>query len=231
MLLPRVKQEQRSERRMRLEFPVKVFCADRPSEALLPVLHELMPYGTFVPSARVAAPQRGPVEGCSMQRFLDEGFEVVNADYPNTYLDLYITWDRLRVFNPAAVPADASAYIHRMRGSEMCAWEGSRFPHYRHALFFALPVFGDRVWNMHTPLNDERETTLALTRSVLGCDAPAHVDLFSYLKGVPLGDAKEMAGDIFASGADREALRRTLGSLHYVSADERRLTDNLLSLL
>ena len=53
MFLPRVKSERLiSDKRMTLSFPIKVWCGDRPSRNLLTVLHEMMPYGEFVQSAK-----------------------------------------------------------------------------------------------------------------------------------------------------------------------------------
>ena len=166
-----------------------------------------------------------------MQRFLEVGFEVVNADYPNTYVDLYMEWSRLKDWNLMKDPADASPYAHRVLGGETCAWEGSNYPHYLHALYFTFPTFGDRLWNIATPLCDDRTTMLALTRACLGCNVPEDFDLFSYLKGVPLGDAKKMESEIFLENADRNALRTVLQALHSQTADEQHLKDNLLSLL
>jgi hypothetical protein len=190
-----------------------------------------IPHDILIEFWRVAAPHRGPVEGCSMQRFLEEGFEVINADYPNTYIDLYMRWKRLKDWNPTADPADAGPYAYRVLGGETCAWEVNNYSHYRHALYFAFPTFGDRLWNTAAPLCDDRETMLALTRACLGCSVPHDFDLFSYLNGVPLGDAKKMAGAIFSQDADREALRAALQALRYQTVNEQHLKDNLLSLL
>ena len=56
MFLPRVKSERTlSDKLMPLAFPVKVYCNERPSLNLLTVLREMMPYGSFVQSAREEA--------------------------------------------------------------------------------------------------------------------------------------------------------------------------------
>ncbi|MBO5327264.1 MAG: family 20 glycosylhydrolase [Clostridia bacterium] len=190
-----------------------------------------IPHDILIEFWRVAGSRRGPVEGCSMQRFLEEGFEVINADYPNAYIDLYMKWKHLKDWNLFADPADASPYAYRVLGGETCAWEGNNYPHYRHALYFAFPTFGDRLWNTATPLYDGRETMLALTRACLGCDVPEDLDLFSYLNGVPLGDAQKMEGAIFSQDADREGLRAALQALRYQTVNEQHLKNDLLSLL
>ena len=134
---------------------------------------------------RVAMPHRGPVEGCSMQAFVEAGFEVINADYPNTYVDLYMKWNKLKDWNLRANPADVPAVSYRILGGETCAWEGNNYPHYRHALYFTFPTFGDRCWNVEPPLAEDEKTMLALTHACLGASVPADFNLFSYLKGVP----------------------------------------------
>ena len=180
---------------------------------------------------RVAMPHRGPVEGCSMAAFVEAGFEVVNADYPNTYVDLYMKWSKLKDWNLRANPADVPHVSFRILGGETCAWEGNNYPHYRHALYFTFPTFGDRCWNVETPLAEDEETMLALTRACLGASAPADFNLFSYLKGVPLGDAYRMEGKIFCNGANLDELRQTLENLSNLSTDQEHLKNNLLSLI
>ena len=128
-------------------------------------------------------------------------------------------------------PADVPAVDFRILGGETCAWEGNNYPHYRHALYFTFPTFGDRCWNVEAPLADDKETMLALTRACLGASVPADFDLFSYLKGVPLGDAYRMEGKIFAEDVDLDALRVILEGLTNCSIDQEHLKNNLLGLL
>lgn len=189
-----------------------------------------IPHDILIEFWRVAAPERGPVEGCSMQRFLDEGFEVVNADFPNAYLDEYIQWDQLKNWNIKREPADAGERAYQILGGEMCAWEGSNYPHYLYSTYYAFPAFGDRVWNL-SPIGDEKAATLALTRACLGCDCPNDFDLFAFLCGVPLGDARAMDGNIFKSDADKEVLRKQLEQTVHASRNELHLARALMNLL
>ena len=179
---------------------------------------------------RVAAEQRGPVEGCSMQRFLDEGFEVVNADFPNTYVEEYMEWSRLKKWDFRKDPADASARPDQVTGGEMCAWGGSKCPHLRYALYIALPAFGDRLWNCSTPIPDDRDATIGLTRAALGMDTPIGFDLFEHMKDVPLGTARFWKGNPFCEEADLPLIRRILAGLKHQSKDVRYLTQELLRL-
>lgn len=177
---------------------------------------------------RVAAEQRGPVVGCSMQRFIDEGFEVVNADFPNTYVDEYVEWEKLKVWNYKRDPADAGVRAYQILGGEMCAWEGSNYPHFLYALYFAIPAFGARLWSTEQ-IEEESDAKWALTRAALGCDVPDDFDLFAYTKDVPLGTSRFWE-TIYADGADLEELRRVLRTLRHQSEDERRLTERLIAL-
>jgi hypothetical protein len=109
---------------------------------------------------------RGPVEGCSMQRFIDEGFEVVNSDYPNTYfVKEYIDWERTKVWNLDRVPADVGKKSNMILGAFGCAWENRA--HLKHSIYSAIPAFADRIWNL-APIDDEESFNVALSRFVLG---------------------------------------------------------------
>jgi len=179
---------------------------------------------------RVAAEGRGPVEGCSMKRFLEEGFEVVNADFPNAYVDKYVVWEKLVTWNLKKEPESSPEHAHLILGTDICAWEGQNYPHYQYALPFALPVFGDRAWNLD-PLPNNASSTQALTRACLGCDVKEDFDLFTFLDGVPLGDAQDKNGEIFAKDADRTYLRNTLSDLSHLAANEAHSVRALLELL
>ena len=179
---------------------------------------------------RVAAEQRGPVEGCSMQRFLDEGFEVVNADFPNTYVEEYMEWSRLKKWDFRKDPANAYARPYQVTGGEMCAWGGSKCPHLLYALYFALPAFSDRLWNSGTPIPDGKDATVGLTRASLGIDTPIGFDIFEHMKDVPLGTARFWQGNPFREDADLQAIRQILTKLKHQSKDIQYLTKELLRL-
>jgi len=188
-----------------------------------------IPHDILIEFWRVAAEERGPVEGCSMQGFLDAGFDVINADFPNTYLDEYVTFDKLCAWNPKREPAiDVSG---RIKGGEMCLWEGSNYPHFLYAAYFALPLFGDRLWNCDTQIPTDSMTLLALSRAVLGPEAPEDFDLFAYLRGVPLGNGRFMEGKIFGDGANLETLKRCLTDLAPANPDGEHLVRTILGLM
>jgi hypothetical protein len=119
-----------------------------------------------------------------MQRFLDEGFEVVNSDYPNTYaIKEYACWKRLKAWNVDTDPADAGDKAALILGPIMCAWEDR--PHLKHSIYSAVPAFADRAYNQQ-PIDDEPAFNLALSRFVLGPSLPEGVDLFGKHLYAPL---------------------------------------------
>lgn len=178
---------------------------------------------------RVASEMRGPVEGCSMQRFVEEGFDVVNAYFEDTYLCEYARWDRLKVWDYRRDPYTSFLGGKQVIGGETCAWEGSNYSHYLYALYFAIPAFGDRVWDIRY-IPEDCKSRIALSRTVLGCDTPDGFDLFAYMKSVWLGDARYIEDVIFADGADLAEMRRVLRTLKHQSEDERRLTERLIAM-
>ena len=163
-----------------------------------------------------------------MQRFLEEGFEVLNADFPNTYVEEYATWEQLKPWSFRADPADASACPHSVIGVDMCAWGYMRYDFFRYTIPYAVVAYGDKSRNV-APIEDDLAARRALSRAVLGCDTPKDFDLFAYLNGVPLGDAMFMKR-LLADDADVEALCGILKSLAHQSKDEKRYTEALIRL-
>lgn len=144
-----------------------------------------LPRDILIEFWRVAGKNRGPREGCSMARFLEEGFTVVNADYPNTYIDLYIRWEKLRTWNPVIAPADLPEAAHQILGGDMCAWGDTRpnINYYDFIFLAALPAFADRTWK-HAPVLDDKQFELGLTRHILGQSVPEDFNLFDTVNGI-----------------------------------------------
>ena len=187
-----------------------------------------LPRDILIEFWRVAAEKRGPREGCSMKRFLEEGFTVINADYPNTYIDLpeYLNWNKLRTWNLVADPAKADGYAGKIIGAETCAWDIQR--HYAFSLYTTVPAFADRCYNL-APITDDEEFGIALTRLSLGASVPRGFNMFEdILCDFILGynDCK-----IFKESADRQSFKRTLTSLRATSKDQEKLISAYLDLL
>ena len=134
---------------------------------------------------RVAQKNRGPYEGCSMQGFLEQGYTVINAHYPETYVDFkeYASPESLSTWLPTLRPETEEQYHNMIIGGETCAWEYGNIPDYRfyrYTLPSPLGLFADRLWN-GTYKEYDREYETALTKAVLGNDCPKDLNIFEYL--------------------------------------------------
>ena len=177
---------------------------------------------------RVAGMHRGPSEGCSMQRFLEEGFTVVNADYPNTYIDLpeYLNWKKLRTWNLTTDPTVPEEYADKIIGAESCAWDIQR--HYAFSLYTTVPAFADRAYNLSS-IADDGEFGAALTRIALGASVPKGFNMFDcVLRDFILSDN---SCNIFKSTADKDYFKRLLSSLGAMSKDQEKLISAYIELL
>jgi len=136
---------------------------------------------------RVAGKDRGPVEGCSMQRFLDEGFECLNSYYPETYIerDFYANKDEtILKWTPLTSPVTDAANAAQILGGGPCAWgESNReLSHFKWTLPSSIFMFGDRLWN-GTVCEDMSEFGRAATRWALGIDTPEGLDIYEKFGG------------------------------------------------
>ena len=188
-----------------------------------------IPHDILIEFWRVAAEKRGPVEGCSMQGFVDAGFDVVNTDFPNTYLEEYVSFEKLITWNPLAEPAvDVGG---RIKGMEVCLWGGSDVPQFAYVAFVALPLYGDRAWNCSAPIPNDKNTALSLTRALLGVGTPTDFDLLSYFSEVPLSNACLLEEGILAENADLGKLRSALTAISPAAEDQAFFAAALLALI
>ena len=110
-----------------------------------------LPKDILIQFWRVAGAGRGPVEGCSMEGFARQGYEIVNSTFPKTYIDFdsYLKEGELCNWTPVSEP-DIYAEGHKyVQGSMMCAWEyGKReqYSFYDYTIQPSLPLFADRLW-------------------------------------------------------------------------------------
>nr|MBQ4319485.1 family 20 glycosylhydrolase [Clostridia bacterium] len=110
---------------------------------------------------RVAAEKRGPREGCSMQRFLEEGFECLNSYFPETYIERdrktgfnRCTEEMIFAWNTHNSPETDPALGRQILGGGPCAWgEYEGLEHYKWSLASSILMFGDRLWN-HSVCDD-----------------------------------------------------------------------------
>lgn len=112
---------------------------------------------------RIAAKGRGPYEGCTPEKLLEQGFTIVNSDVPNAYGDLYLEEEKLRVWHPCAL-AEGDVRAEKMiAGGEICFWDMHQ--HYEYSAMPSLLLFADRLWN-RAPLTENVDT--ALSRQIFG---------------------------------------------------------------
>lgn len=144
-----------------------------------------LPRDVLIQFWRVAAPDRGPVEDCSMERFLEEGFEVVNSYVHAAYVRGWISEEYMYGWAPRrrpTVPADRATQV---RGGELLAWEPSseaRRDYFERALPSAIPIFADRLWNA-SPIDDRTAFSRSVTRHALGPYVPGRFDVYRELGG------------------------------------------------
>lgn len=170
-----------------------------------------------------------PQEGNSMQRFVEEGFEVINSRSSATYANCLVE-DLLFDWNPLRFPTVDPEHESSVLGSEMPAWNGwrtdARERYYKRVLPSMLPVYADRVWN-GTTIEDRDAFSEAVTRHVLGPTTPSGFDLYRDLGGIvlPTGDAEEAHWADYRTllrerpiSESIESCRRSLEVLHELEA-------------
>ena len=152
---------------------------------------------------RIAMEGSGPVEGCSMERFLEEGFELINMDYPEAYIDLYMTEEKLCDWSPVKRPYCSGKYHDQVFGSMICAWEGKK--HYEWTLPSGIIMFGDKLWDFRDKIYD-KSYYVEVLRRLLGPMTPPGLDVFSLLGAclLPLDEDSSRMG--FPERISKESL-------------------------
>ncbi|MBQ2875876.1 MAG: family 20 glycosylhydrolase [Clostridia bacterium] len=180
-----------------------------------------LPRDILIEFWRVAAPTRGPHIGCSMQRFLDEGFNVINASYPDTYIDLYVNYDRLCDWNFRRIPASDQNTEGKIIGGDVCAWDVHS--HFKHSVPVAIALFSEKLWNEEGSL--DKKFLQAASTLLLGSDS---INIFDYFKDVICLDDSSSP---FLDSIGRAALREALGETEQLDNAERHLVYAYLSYL
>lgn len=101
---------------------------------------------------RIAAPGRGPVEGCTMEKFIELGFRVVNSHYPYTYTDQnhYLSTEKMKTWNHRKAPDQVTLKTDRILGGEGCAWmmgDYEDYPFLGYVIPPVLAILGDKLWD------------------------------------------------------------------------------------
>ena len=123
---------------------------------------------------RIAAPQRGPVDGCTMEGFLEKGFCVINSYYPYTYTDQYnyISPEKMKTWNACKAPSRDFLPSEPILGGEGCAWEFGNykdFPFLSYVIPAVLPILGDKLWDA-SPREHTEDYRKALSEFLFGTD-------------------------------------------------------------
>ena len=170
-----------------------------------------LPRDILIEFWRIAAPMRGPRENCSMKRFLEEGFEVINAHFPYAYIGDH-TREKIFLFDTDREYhdfPDNKEFKHAVLGGEGCAWDDRYYLKY--SLYSFIAVIAERCYNNYAKTHDTKEFETDLTRFTLGISTPHGFNMQDYLKDfIP----NEKAPDtIFKDNIDLYTLRSILKSL------------------
>jgi len=170
-----------------------------------------LPRDILIEFWRVAEVNRGPREGCSMRRFLEEGFEVVNAHFPYAYIcdftrENLFAFDVNREYHDRD---DNKEYEHLVLGGEGCAWDDRYYLKY--SIYPFIAAIAERCYNNGRKTDDNEDFERVLTRFTLGISTPEGFNMQKYLKEfIPNENAPET---IFKKNSDLYELRAILKSL------------------
>ena len=97
---------------------------------------------------RIAMKNRGPRSGCSFAKFLKAGYQIVNINAWDTYIDepQLMKEKNLVRWHPTSRPYSPPALKHLVTGGELNVW-CDHPEHYPRTIPPGMAVFADRVWN------------------------------------------------------------------------------------
>ena len=161
---------------------------------------------------RIAYPGRGPHAGCSLDRWLEEGFSVVNCFFEETYLDDFVEEEKLLCWNPKNSPKIEAKNEKGIVGGQLNVFEVKH--HYAYSLPSALLICGDRLWN-DAALTDTARAAEDLDRQLVGVgeDIPEFFRTIGQLV-FPKNDPRP-CGAKKADRADITALKDKLLRVYY----------------
>lgn len=169
-----------------------------------------LPRDLLIQFWRVAAPGRGPVEGCSMERFLEEEFDVVNSYVHAAYVNGWISEEYALGWAPRRRPTVPDRREPQVPGGELLAWEPSdeaQREYFERALPSVIPIFADRLWNPE-PVDDQSAFSRTVTRHALGPYVPDGFDVYRELGGMILPTNWKRSGQDPPAHANRSVADR-----------------------
>ena len=139
-----------------------------------------LPKDIIVQFWRIANQSRGPRKNCSLAALSDQGFKIINSDFPHCYVDLeeYANPEKTSSFR-CDLHHDSAEPVKEIIGAEACAWEYGN-PEYTHYLSSFAPsviLLLDKMWNGIDAVYG-KEYRRALTKLLFGPSVPLEYDVF-----------------------------------------------------
>ena len=107
----------------------------------------------------------------NIDRFLDLGYTLINAEHTYTYVDLhvYMNAEKINAWKPALNEKQEKGIC----GGEMCAWElgNKAYSYYNYTLPICMVLFSDRVWNSDGGVEYDDEYKKSIFTTLLGENA------------------------------------------------------------
>ncbi len=103
---------------------------------------------------RVAAPGRGPHEGCTFEKLLEKGFTAINSFYRYAYTDeeRFLSSEKMKTWTPHTMPEQSPAYAAQVPGGKLCIWGFAykeKYGYYGYVAPAAIMLFGQKLWNFN----------------------------------------------------------------------------------
>ena len=137
---------------------------------------------------RIAAPGRGPVEGCSMEAQLEAGYVLINSPYEYVYGDLegFMRAEKIKNWHWENCALQEDNISDKIIGSELCEWEygnDKKYPHYKYSFAPSVVVMADKLWNGDN-LEFTEQYSKGVTKAIIGTSTPDNLDLFKFFGSV-----------------------------------------------
>lgn len=151
----------------------------------------------------------------SIDGYIRDGFPVLNSNYRSTYLDKYITTERLSSWGCTRDP-----YVTEKEGVSggcCCAWE--EHAHFEYTISPAIFLFADRLWHSEGAATlYDRSFALRLTELLFDGLLPADMNVFDAVGDVlpPVDLSKGSHYHRLALSASPEELERILKALQSI---------------
>lgn len=129
---------------------------------------------------RIANRYRGPREGCSFEKLLQAGYDVICSPFEYCYIDLeeYANPEKLASFDYKSYENDGK-YANKILGCEACAWEygNPEYSHYTYSFTPSAILLLAKTWDRRN-VTYEKAYRRELSKLILGCFTPTDYDMF-----------------------------------------------------